>query len=50
MAADLAAGPSSGSKVQLCGDAHLTNLGAFEAPDRSLVFDVNDFDDSSAFR
>jgi uncharacterized protein (DUF2252 family) len=46
MAADLAAGPSSGLKVQLCGDAHLTNFGAFQAPDRSLVFDVNDFDET----
>jgi uncharacterized protein (DUF2252 family) len=46
MAADLAASPNSGLRVQLCGDAHLTNFGAFEAPDRSLVFDVNDFDET----
>jgi uncharacterized protein (DUF2252 family) len=46
MAADLAAGPSSGLKVQLCGDAHLTNFGVFQAADRSLVFDVNDFDET----
>ena len=48
MAADLAATPSSGLKVQLCGDAHLSNFGVFEAPDRSLVFDVNDFDETRA--
>jgi uncharacterized protein (DUF2252 family) len=46
MAADLAASPNSGLRVQLCGDAHLTNFGAFEAPDRSIVFDVNDFDET----
>jgi uncharacterized protein (DUF2252 family) len=46
MAADLAATPTSGLTVQLCGDAHLSNFGAFEAPDRSLVFDVNDFDET----
>jgi len=46
MAADLAASPSSGLKVQLCGDAHLSNFGVFQAPDRSLVFDVNDFDET----
>jgi uncharacterized protein (DUF2252 family) len=46
MAADLAATASSGLKVQLCGDAHLSNFGVFQAPDRSLVFDVNDFDET----
>lgn len=46
MAADLAETPSSGLKVQLCGDAHLSNFGVFQAPDRSLVFDVNDFDET----
>jgi uncharacterized protein (DUF2252 family) len=46
MAADLATTPTSGLSVQLCGDAHLSNFGAFEAPDRSLVFDVNDFDET----
>jgi uncharacterized protein (DUF2252 family) len=46
MAADLAAGPDSGLRVQLCGDAHLSNFGVFQAPDRRLVFDVNDFDET----
>jgi uncharacterized protein (DUF2252 family) len=46
MAADLAAGPDSGVRVQLCGDAHLSNFGAFAAPDRQLVFDLNDFDET----
>ncbi|HEX4308294.1 MAG TPA: DUF2252 domain-containing protein [Solirubrobacterales bacterium] len=46
MAADLAAAPDSGLRVQLCGDAHLSNFGVFQAPDRRLVFDVNDFDET----
>ncbi len=46
MAADLADTPRSGLEVQLCGDAHLENFGAFAAPDRMLVFDVNDFDET----
>ncbi|WP_084284307.1 DUF2252 domain-containing protein [Solirubrobacter soli] len=46
MAADLAASPRTGLQVQLCGDAHLSNFGAFAAPDRRLVFGVNDFDES----
>ena len=46
MAADLARGPSSGLRVQLCGDAHLSNFGVFAAPDRRLVFDINDFDET----
>ena len=46
MAADLAITPSSGLRVQLCGDAHLSNFGAFASPERRLVFDVNDFDES----
>jgi uncharacterized protein (DUF2252 family) len=46
MAADLADTPRTGLKVQLCGDAHLSNFGAFAAPDRRLVFSVNDFDDT----
>jgi uncharacterized protein (DUF2252 family) len=46
MAADLAASPDSGLRVQLCGDAHLSNFGVFQAPDRRLVFDVNDFDET----
>jgi uncharacterized protein (DUF2252 family) len=46
MAADLAAAPRTGLEVQLCGDAHLSNLGVFAAPDRRLVFSVNDFDET----
>jgi uncharacterized protein (DUF2252 family) len=46
MAADLAATPSSSLVVQVCGDAHLSNFGAYGAPDRSLVFDINDFDET----
>jgi uncharacterized protein (DUF2252 family) len=46
MAADLSTTPSSGLKVQLCGDAHLANFGAFASPARRLVFDVNDFDET----
>jgi uncharacterized protein (DUF2252 family) len=46
MAADLAAGPDTGLRVQLCGDAHLSNFGAFGSPERRLVFDVNDFDET----
>jgi uncharacterized protein (DUF2252 family) len=46
MAADLAATPVSGLRVQTCGDAHLANFGAFAAPDRRLVFDLNDFDET----
>ncbi|MFL6078744.1 MAG: DUF2252 domain-containing protein [Ornithinibacter sp.] len=46
MAADLSTVPSSGIRVQLCGDAHLSNFGVFGAPDRRLVFDLNDFDET----
>jgi uncharacterized protein (DUF2252 family) len=46
MAADLAGTPASGLRVQACGDAHLSNFGVFAAPDRRLVFDLNDFDES----
>ena len=46
MAADLAAGPGSGVAVQLCGDAHLSNFGLFASPERTLLFDVNDFDET----
>jgi uncharacterized protein (DUF2252 family) len=46
MAADLANTPASGLWVQLCGDAHLSNFGAFASPERRLVFDVNDFDET----
>ena len=46
MAADLASTPNSGLHVQLCGDAHLSNFGVFGSPDRRLVFDLNDFDET----
>ena len=46
MAADLARTPSSGLNVQLCGDAHLSNFGLFGSPERRLVFDINDFDET----
>jgi uncharacterized protein (DUF2252 family) len=46
MAADLADSPRTGLQVQLCGDAHLSNFGGFAAPDRRLVFSVNDFDET----
>jgi uncharacterized protein (DUF2252 family) len=46
MAADLAGTPATGLQVQLCGDAHLSNFGAFASPERNLVFDVNDFDET----
>jgi hypothetical protein len=46
MAGDLGSTPNSGLEAQLCGDAHLSNFGIFEAPDRRLVFDLNDFDET----
>jgi uncharacterized protein (DUF2252 family) len=46
MAADLAATPRSGVNVQLCGDAHLSNFGVFGSPERKLMFDINDFDET----
>jgi len=46
MAADLAQSPRTGLRAQLCGDAHLSNFGAFAAPDRRLIFGVNDFDET----
>jgi uncharacterized protein (DUF2252 family) len=46
MAADLATTPSSGLVVQCCGDAHLSNFGLFASPERRLVFDINDFDET----
>ena len=46
MAADLAGSPRSGVTVQLCGDAHLSNFGLFGTPERRLLFDVNDFDET----
>ena len=48
MAADLASQPHTGITVQLCGDAHLQNLGCYGAPDGRLVFDINDFDETIA--
>ena len=48
MAADLAGEPRTGLDVQLCGDAHLSNFGAFAAPDRRLIFTLNDFDETLA--
>ena len=47
MAADLAQGARTGLTVQLCGDAHLSNFGLFASPERRLVFDVNDFDETN---
>ena len=46
MAADLAGSPRSGITVQLCGDAHLSNFGVFGTPERRMIFDVNDFDET----
>jgi uncharacterized protein (DUF2252 family) len=46
MASDLADSPVSGIRVQLCGDAHLSNFGGFASPERELVFDLNDFDET----
>lgn len=46
MAADLAHTPSSGLRVQACGDAHLSNFGGFATPERNLVFDINDLDET----
>jgi uncharacterized protein (DUF2252 family) len=48
MAADLAGTPRSGITTQVCGDAHLMNFGAFASPERRLVFDINDFDETFA--
>ena len=46
MAADLAGTPVSGITTQICGDAHLSNFGVFGTPERRLVFDMNDFDET----
>ena len=46
MASDLSTLPTTGLRVQICGDAHVRNLGAFAAPDGHLVFDLNDFDET----
>jgi uncharacterized protein (DUF2252 family) len=46
MAADLATTPTSGLRVQACGDAHLMNFGAFATPERNVIFDINDLDET----
>ncbi len=46
MAADLAETPSTGYRVQACGDCHLLNFGAFATPERRIIFDINDFDET----
>ena len=46
MAADLASQPNTGLIVQLCGDAHIANFGLFASPERTLLFDLNDFDET----
>ena len=46
MAADLKDTPTAGLDVQLCGDAHLSNFGVFASPERALLFDLNDFDET----
>ena len=46
MAADLASGPVTGIRVQACGDCHVANFGGFGTPERQLVFDINDFDET----
>jgi uncharacterized protein (DUF2252 family) len=46
MAADLARTPTTGIRVQVCGDAHLMNFGAFVTPERRVIFDINDFDET----
>jgi len=47
MASDLATTPVSGLPVQLCGDAHLSNFGIFGTPERRIIFDINDFDETA---
>jgi uncharacterized protein (DUF2252 family) len=47
MAADLAQTPTTGLKVQACGDCHLLNFGGFATPECSIIFDINDFDETS---
>lgn len=47
MANDLAGTPNSGIRVQACGDAHVSNFGLFQSPERRLVFDINDFDETA---
>ena len=47
MATDLSRTPNSSIRTQLCGDAHLSNFGTFASPERTLVFDINDFDETA---
>jgi uncharacterized protein (DUF2252 family) len=46
MAADLATTPATGVRVQACGDCHLLNFGGFATPERNIIFDINDFDET----
>jgi uncharacterized protein (DUF2252 family) len=46
MAADLASTPQVGIQTQICGDAHLANFGAYASPERRMIFDLNDFDET----
>src|SRR5208282_5914514 len=46
MAADLATTPATGLRVQTCGDCHLVNFGGFATPERNIIFDINDFDET----
>jgi hypothetical protein len=46
MASDLSRTPSNGIHIQMCGDAHLLNLGTYATPERNMIFDVNDFDET----
>jgi len=46
MAADLAKTPVTGLRVQACGDCHLVNFGGFATPERNIIFDINDFDET----
>jgi uncharacterized protein (DUF2252 family) len=46
MAGDLAGTPTAGLTTQLCGDVHLSDVGVFASPERHLVFDINDFDET----
>jgi uncharacterized protein (DUF2252 family) len=50
MASDLATTRSTGIRVQACGDCHLLNFGLFATPERNLVFDINDFDETLPLR
>lgn len=47
MASDLSRTPSNGIHIQICGDAHLLNLGTYAPPERNMIFDVNDFDENA---